>query len=212
MKKTALFLCFSTLLYFTASAQILDKGNFMIGSTVGFSTANSKVSTGGEESEGLRAQQFNVAPAIGYFVLNNFALGLGADFTLNSVTEPSQDKTTDSDLLFGPFARYYLPMGENAALFLVGNFGFGNSQDEQLVGTTKQSISTNIFAVGAGPGITVYSKGGFAIESVLKYNYARSKFDTENAGVTTSTSTRTNQFSLSLGMQYYFGGLRRVRG
>ena len=212
MKKTALFLCFSTLLYFTASAQILDKGNFMIGSTVGFSTANSKVSTGGEESEGLRAQQFNVAPAIGYFVLNNFALGLGADFTLNSVTEPSQDKTTDSDLLFGPFARYYLPMGENVALFLVGNFGFGNSQDEQLVGTTKQSISTNIFAVGAGPGITVYSKGGFAIESVLKYNYARSKFDTENAGVTTSTSTRTNQFSLSLGMQYYFGGLRRVRG
>lgn len=212
MKKIALFLCFSTLSCVVASSQVLDKGNFMIGSTVGFSTANSKVSTGGEETEGLTAQQFNIAPAIGYFVLDNFALGLGADFTLNSVTEPSQDKTTDSDLLFGPFARYYFAVGDNVAVFLVGNFGFGNSQDEQLVGENKQKISTNIFAVGAGPGITVYSKGGFAIEAVLKYNYANSKFDTENAGVTTSTTTRTNQFALSLGMQYYFGGFRRVRG
>lgn len=51
----------------------------------------------------------------------------------------------------------------------------------------------------------------FGIEAIFKYNYARSKFNTDTGGVTTSTTTKTNQFSLSMGLQYYFGGLRRVR-
>ncbi len=194
------------------NAQILDRGNFMVGSTVGFSTANSKVTSGGRDNEGLSAQQINIAPGIGYFILDNFVVGLGADFTLNSVTEPNEDKTEDSDLLFGPFVRYYLPIPDNVALFFVGNFGFGDSRDEQLIGEEKQRINTNVLAFGAGPGITVYSKGGFGIEALLKYNYAQSKFDTTIGGVSTSTRTRTNQFSLSLGIQYYFGGFRSIRG
>ena len=120
-------------------------------------------------------------------------------------------KTDDSDLLFGPFARYYFQAGDNVAFFLVGNFGFGNSRDEQVVGETTQKIETNVFAVGTGPGLTVYSKGGFGIEAILKYNYARSNFDTTIGGVNTSTKTRTNQFSLALGIQYYFGGFQGVK-
>jgi hypothetical protein len=212
MKKIALLSLFTALIQFSLFAQVLDKGNFMVGSTVGFSTANSKVTAGGRENEGLSAQQINIAPAIGYFLIDNFAAGLGADFTLNSVTEPNKDKTEDSDILFGPFARYYFPAADNVAFFLVGNFGFGNSKDEQIIGEAKQKISTNVLAVGTGPGITVYSKGGFGIEAILKYNYAQSKFDTTVGGVSTSSKTRTNQFSLSLGMQYYFGGFQRIRG
>ncbi len=212
MKKLLLCSIFLVLLHLTASAQVLDKGNFIIGSTVGFSTAKSNVSAGEQEEEGLSARQLNIAPNIGYFVVDKLAVGLGADFTLNAVTEPNKDKTEDSDLLFGPFVRYYFPTSDNVAFFLVTNFGFGNSKDNQTTGGVKQNISTNIFAVGAGPGMTVYSKGGFGIETVLKYNYARSNFDTEIAGVKTTTTTRTNQIALSLGLQYYFGGLRRVRG
>jgi hypothetical protein len=210
MKKIALFSLFLMLIYGNSFAQIMNKGNFMVGSTVGFSTANSKVTYSGQVDEGLAARQINIAPSIGYFVIDNLAAGLGADYTLNSVTEPNKDKTEDSDLLFGPFARYYIPMGDNVAFFIVGNFGFGNSKDEQVVADIKQKIETNVFAVGTGPGLTVFSKGGFGIEAIVKYNYARSNFDTTIGGVNTSTKTQTNQFSLSLGMQYYFGGFRRV--
>ena len=211
MKKLALFPLLVALMYMTSSAQILDKGNFMIGTTVGFSTANSKVTSGGTEEKGLSPRQINVAPSMGYFVINNLALGIGADYTLNTVILPNDDKKEDSDLLFGPFARYYFPAGDNVAVFAVANFGFGNSKDEQNIGETKESISTNILAIGVGPGFTVYSKGGFGIEAIFKYNFARSNFDTQSGGVTTSTTTRTNQFTLSMGIQYYFGGLRRVR-
>lgn len=208
MKKITLFSLILMLIHGSLFAQLMEKGNFMVGSTVGFSTANSKVTTGGQDNEGLSARQINIAPSIGYFVLDNLAAGLGADYTLNTVTEPNKDKTDDSDLLFGPFARYYFQAGDNVAFFLVGNFGFGNSRDEQVVGETTQKIETNVFAVGTGPGLTVYSKGGFGIEAILKYNYARSNFDTTIGGVNTSTKTRTNQFTLALGIQYYFGGFR----
>ncbi|MEY3194907.1 MAG: hypothetical protein RIQ78_1004, partial [Bacteroidota bacterium] len=107
---------------------------------------------------------------------------------------------------------YYLQLGDNVAFFLVGNVGFGNSRDEQSVNDIKQRIQTNVLAVGTGPGLTVYSRGGFALETIFKYNYARSSFDTSIAGVSTKTETRTNQFSLSLGLQYYFGGFQRARG
>lgn len=210
MKKTTLFTLMLMLAQWTAFGQLMEQGNFMVGSTVGFSTADSKVTSSGVENEGLTARQFNVAPIIGYFVIDNLAAGLGADFTQTRVTEPNNDQTDDSDLLFGPFARYYFQAGDNVAFFLVGNFGFGNSKDEQLIGETKNKISTNVLAFGTGPGLTVYSKGGFALETIFKYNYARSTFDTTIGGVNTTTKTRTNQFSLSLGLQYYFGGFRKA--
>lgn len=212
MKKITLMSLLMLLLHWSVSAQLMNQGNFMVGSTLGFSTANSKVTSGGTENDGISAQQVNIAPSIGYFVLDNFAAGLGADYTLNSVTEPNADETEDSDLLFGPFMRYYFQAGDNVAFFLVGNFGFGNSKDNQTVGEIKQKIETNVLAFGTGPGLTVYSKGGFALETIFKYNYARSSFDTTIGGVNTTTKSRTNQFSLSLGLQYYFGGFRGARG
>lgn len=212
MKKIGLLSVFAVLVQVSMVAQILDQGNFIIGSTVGFSTANSQVNTNGVTNEGLSARQINIAPSLGYFLMDQLAVGLGADFTLNAVTQPNKDKTEDSDLLFGPFARYYFPVEEHIAGFFVANFGFGNSKDEQIVGTDKQKIQTNVFAFGIGPGLTVYSKGGFGIEAIFKYNFAKSNFDTTISGVSATTKTRTNQFSLSLGVQYYFGGFQKIGG
>jgi hypothetical protein len=60
-----------------------------------------------------------------------------------------------------------------------------------------------------GPGFTIFSNDALGIEALVKYNYARSKFDVDLAGVKTSTTTKTNQIALSLGLQLYFAGLRR---
>jgi hypothetical protein len=197
-------------------AQYLDQGNFMIGSTVGFSTAKSNVSLNSrdleEEGEGNSGIQFNIAPKIGYFVIDNLALGLGMDYTFSRVKEPNQDETTDADLLFGPFGRFFLPLDDDISLFVEGTFGYGNSSDDLQVGTARQRINTNIVALGVGPGLSVYSNSGFGIEAVLKYNFARSKFDTEVNGLKTVTTTKTNAFDFSIGVVYYFEGFRRAGG
>lgn len=182
----------------------------MLGSAVGFATNSSKTSfdTPGSEDAEPKNTQWNVSPYIGYFLFNNFTLGIGLDYTSSSETRAGEEKTKDSDLLFGPFARYYIPF-DDKAIFLQGNFGFGNSADNLTVGGSNQNINTNILAFGVGPGFTIFSNDGIGLEALVKYNYARSKFDLDIAGSKTTTTTNTNQIALSLGMQIYFAGLRR---
>ncbi len=198
----------------TVGAQVTKSGNFIVGSTVGFSTANSTIiqeATGGIKSEeSPYSTQINIAPSVGYFLFDNFGLGIRMDYTLNRVEEANNEFTEDSDVLFGPFARYYLPVsGSNDMfLFLEAGFGFGNARDIQELPTGNQRINTNLFAFGAGPGITVIASNSIGLEAVVKYNYARSEFDTQIAGIEANTITKTNQIGISLGLQFYFSGFK----
>ena len=210
---TLVFTLFTT---FTILGQPLDKGNFLLGSTVGFSTSDSKVTKTEDGVEvpanGPTALQVSVAPNVGYFVFDNFALGLGFDYTFSSVEQPDLDKTDDSDLLFGPFLRYYIPFENDMAFFIVTDFGFGKSSDNQLIAGENRSIDNNVFAIGVGPGITIFSNNGIGLEALFKYNYARSNFETEIGGIRTSSKTTTSQFDVSVGFQFYFGGMKRIGG
>ena len=202
------------LLHGTLMSQVLDKGNFVIGSTLGFSTASSNVnqSTNGVDNDvdGPSSLQISLAPNVGYFLMDNFTLGIGMDYTFSRLKENNAGRKDDSDFLFGPFLRYYYPVDEGMAFFFLVDFGFGNSSDEQLINENVQRVSSNIFALGIGPGFTIYSSKSIGIESILKYNFARSEFDTESLGVKTQTVNKTNQFDISLGLQFYFGGLKSV--
>jgi hypothetical protein len=210
MKFEKLFsvLILSVLLVPVAQGQFTDRGRFLLGSAVGFATNSSTTSLSNAAETEPKNTQWNVSPSIGYFLFDNFTLGIGLDYTSSSETRAGEDKTKDADLLFGPFARYYFPFGDKA-IFLQSNFGFGNSSDNLTVGGVKQNINTNILAVGVGPGFTIFSNDGIGIEALVKYNYARSKFDIDLAGVKTTTTTKTNQIALSLGIQVYFSGLKR---
>lgn len=150
--------------YSIAQSQITAKGNFVMGATLGFSTANSEVQVDREGTtltgKGIRATQFNIAPAIGYFIVDQFAIGIGLDYTLNRIREPADitdpntnyERENDSNLLFGPFTRYYLPVGRDKAFFLEGTFGFGSSQDQLAIDGQPQTISNDVLAGGGRTG------------------------------------------------------------
>lgn len=211
-EKNILLVVLSLSLIPMAQGQFTDRGRFMLGSSIGFSTNTSKISTTGSAPGTQEAEpqntQWNIAPYIGYFLFNNFTLGIGLDYTSSNETRQGEEKTRDSDLLFGPYARYYFPFGDKA-FFLQGNFGFGNSSDNLNIGGDTRNINTNILAFGAGPGFTIFSNDAIGLEALVKYNYARSQFDLDIAGQKTTTTTKTNQIALSLGLQVYFAGLRR---
>ena len=200
----------------TLPAQYTAQGNFMMGSTLGFSAATSTITqdkgSGDVAKENPTYTQFSIAPSIGYFLIDNLALGIGLDYTFNQVKNKNQATNKDSDLLFGPFARYYLPMTVDMSFFLVANFGCGNSTDDQDVGGVQQNISTNIFAVGVGPGFTIFSSNAVGIETLVRYNYARSDFDTNIGAVKAKTTASTNQFDFSVGFRFYFTALTKAEG
>jgi len=211
-------LVLTTFISYPAFNQVSQQGNFMMGGTMGFSTSESSVKVSGDglsiDNEGTRTLQFNITPSIGYFLANNWALGISMDYTLNRLREPAdvQDPDTeyersyDSDLLFGPFTRLYLPLGINndKAFFLEASAGFGSSQNETNIGGEDQTISNSVFLVGVGPGFTIYSTDAIGIEALAKYNWARSNADITFQGINTETTTYTNQIDFSIGIQVYF--------
>ena len=207
----------------TVRAQAFNQGNFMMGGTLGFSAAESSTDVESEgtniSSEGARTTQFNIAPAVGYFLLDRWALGIGLDYTLNRVREPVDvndptagfDKSYDSDLLFGPFTRYYFPVGKEKAFFLEATMGFGSSENQVAVDGTPQTVSNDVIAFGFGPGFTILSSDAVGIEAQLKYNWARSNAELVFDEINTSTQTYTNQIDSSIGFQVYFARVKPAK-
>ena len=205
-----------------ATAQIhTSRGSFVLGSRIGFSTASSDVEVKGDgidfNGDGGSAYQINVHPGIGYFFLNNFAVGVSMEYIANGNQSPVDfenpdsevNETSNTDILFGPFLRLFLPVGEDQAFFIGGTLGFGSSDDEFNDGTSTQSIHNRIVTYGVGPGYTIFARNGLALEMLAQYNFARAENDINVQGVSRSSTTRTNAFDFSVGIQYYFGGAAR---
>lgn len=193
-------------------AQYTDQGNFMIGATFGLSAANSKISHGqnGQSQENPTSTLFNISPSLGYFAVDDLGIGISMAYTLSRVRSSEGEKNEDSNLLFGPFARYYLPLASDMSLFFEGSFGFGNSRNDMQLGGQPQNIRTNMMAFGVGPGLTIFSTNAVGIEALCKYNFSRSNFDTTIGGQSSQTTTRTNQFDFSVGLRLYFSGLQKA--
>lgn len=200
----------------------LQKGNFMLGSGIGFSTSDSQVDIDNNDvnfnGDGGTSTLISVSPNIGYFFTNNFTVGVGMDYISSfssgpvDITDPNspENTTSNTDVLFGPFARIYVPMADDKAFFVTSTLGFGSSKDEFTSNNTTQTVNNNIVTLGVGPGFTVISKGGLALEAIVKYNYARSQSDIILEGVQRTSTTKTNAFDFTVGIQYYFAGFKGV--
>lgn len=201
-------------------AQPTSRGSFMIGTGGGYATTHSTIdvrSDAGNFSGDIgTSRQFSASPGIGYFFVRNMSLGIGMNY-IASQNEARTDyldpnatiqKSTNSDLLFGPFLRIFLPVSEDQAFFLGSLFGFGSSIDEFNNGTDVQHIDNRLLTWSVGPGFTIFAHNGIALETMFTYNYARSNSDIDLLGTRRTTRTVTEAFNLSIGMQVYFGGLR----
>lgn len=184
----------------SVSAQITGRGTFMIGGELGLSSSSSTITTDGSGATNNNATQFNIAPSIGYFFANNLAIGVGIDYTLNT----TQDRL-DSDLLFGPFVRYYIPFGDDKALFFEADFGYGNTADRLETDQGTRQALTTVFAGGIGPGFTIFSNDAIGIEALAKYKYGSgSSSITTVMGETSTSNSVTHAFDFSVGLQVYF--------
>jgi outer membrane protein W len=200
--------------------QPTQRGNFVIGSRIGFSTAKSSVdvqsTTGSIKGDGGSSSQFNLSPGIGYFFAKNFVVGISMDWLkthsstgvdLNGGTLAPQ-KSENNNVLFGPFIRYFFPTGEDKAFFLGTTVGFGNSKNQFISNNSTQTINNSLLTIGVGPGFTIYSKNGLSLEALVKYNFARSNSEINVQDINRISKTWTNAVDFSVGIQYYFGGFK----
>ena len=154
-----IFLAFTTGL----SAQI-QKGSVLLGGTVGFTNIS---------EDGDSYTQLSLAPTVGFFLSDRFALGGKLQFDLLAV-----DDATASTLGLAPFGRYYFNGSGMSRFFGQVDVGFlaglGDTSDE------------NQFLFGAGVGVDFLLKESVAIEAGLgyhRYQYTDGDFGYNNIGL-----------------------------
>lgn len=221
MNFTKFFSAAAAGLFFMATAPMnaqnincLSKGNFTIGTRLGLSTATNdvKIETNGASTTSgtASATQVNITPAIGYFFADKFLVGAAMEYTLQSSKDVnSSDKATDTKTLFGPWVRYYLPVGDDQAFFLGATSGFGRSTTTIQVENGSQNVTNNITTFGVGPGYSIFANNCVSLEAQAKYNFGNSKSEYTANGVSNTTKTFSNSFDIVVGVHYYF---TRARG
>ncbi|MFN0014539.1 MAG: outer membrane beta-barrel protein [Saprospiraceae bacterium] len=162
----AAFLC---LLGTSLSAQT-QTGSIMIGGNAGFNS-----------SDGIT--QIEVAPMLGFFVIDQLAVGASLSF-LNQ----SSDFGDGTRIEIGPFVRYYF-MGEGKArVFGQANFDWTSIKSGDLDAVTGT-------AFGGGAGVSIFLNDHVAIDGLVGYT-SRSFGEGDAVGT----------FGIQFGVQAFFGG------
>lgn len=196
MKK--LFLTMIAGLGFTmmVNAQSTDKGTIILGGNVSYDYLNVVDVDGNQQS-------YSILPNIGYFVNDNFALGLGFGYRGVSETNTMDIKTTTGEFVVSPYARYY--KGEGPVKFfgqVSVPMGWGSEKyDGDKTGTTER------YGAAVSPGIAYFPTNKIGIELSVRglyYEYASAKPENgEKVGVNTF-GLNVNSFTPSLGVKFHF--------
>jgi hypothetical protein len=224
MKKHIQFLCISALYSATAFAQT-DKGTILLGANLGIGSVNnaqSFINQGVPASNNygnINSSTYSslvITPSVGYFIFDKFAVGLSAGYSQNK-TESSTSNTqgisqgpqyTDNystvNYSISPYARYYFPLGEKAAIFTQLSVGYAytlgktESTTNDFVNplsVTKFKSDGQTFFVSFFPGFSYSVTHHFSLElSIGSLAYTSTKTNstpdaTNNTGGTVQTSS-----------------------
>lgn len=143
--KKGIVTIFAILLTVTAFAQFTNQGTFLIGgsSNLGLNFLSRKSKLGsGDFQDGPKTTSFNISPQLGYFIIDNLAIGGTLDFS-SSKEEDDTFTYTESSVFVGPFVRYYFDK-----LYAEGNFGVGSAKSDFGGSENKSSLSGWNIAAG----------------------------------------------------------------
>lgn len=198
MKKT-IFAILPMLLFSLVAFAQLEKGTVLLGGGIGFNSTSEK--TGIEN----KYQSFNVSPDIGYFIQDNWVIGVSLplswqDSRSNANSTASHQLKTSS-LGVGPFVRKYFPLVDKVSAFGQLSLGYGRQTTELTSGSSSSSSKANTFTANTNLGLSYFPKTWMAVNlSVSPLSYTKtshSNSEYSNFGFNLSTS------ALSLGANFF---------
>lgn len=137
MKKILSLILIIGLVSFTSvNAQDFKAGNKIVEGTASVSTV---------KSQGITTTTWSVAPSVGYFITNRFAVGVFGGVGETHVKDSVGKQRTSSNLGLGVFARcYFLNIGQRMKVF--------SQLDIASMDMTSQSGNNSTFSTGLGLG------------------------------------------------------------
>ena len=188
-----------------ANAQEEEKGNG--GFAKGDVFVSGAVTLGSAKKGDFKANAFEIAPKVGYFVTENIAVGASVGFQSLKFDNGAAD-ATNSGLGLGAFGRYYFTPADKFSLFAELGFDY-TSYDEEFDAETgtvyRGSFESKEIGLGLGAGMNYFVSSNFSIEAgvaVLGYS------SNDNGG---NGADKTNTFSfggdwraVTFGVNYKF--------
>ena len=215
MKKVLLITAFCFLNFTFLKAQT-NKGKVLLGvsstlslagtgsdlMTLGYTTMKSKSDVDGyEDSDPNKTTSFNLLPKVGYFVIDNLAVGLDVNIALSSEKYGgSSDKYITNMLSIGPFVRYYITTEKVLPFFELGG-AFGSLTNKSSSNDSKNKSSVNSFGVGAGIAIPLGDRVTFDVLAGYSSLTIKEKENNDD-----NYRTVVGTIGLELGVIVFLGG------
>jgi len=177
-------------------------------STSGFKSgdvfASGTVSFSSQKNGDAKINQFAVAPAVGYFVSDNMAIGIALGYTSRDY-KPSDEKYTS--LQAGIFGRYYFNPANKFTIYGQLNAAYVTSKREQNFGSGITEYKENGFAVAAGPGFNYWLSNHLALEAnfgVIGYSSTKPDDSSANPESTNTFNIGLDLANINFGLVYKF--------
>jgi len=162
------------------------------------------VTFGSSKTGDLKANAFEIAPKVGYFVTENIAVGASIGFSSEKID--AGDTFTNSGLGLGAFGRYYFTPASKFSLFAelgVDYTSFDQEFDED--GPFGGSFESKELGFGLGAGLNYFVSSNFSIEAgVAVLGYSSNDNGGDGADKTNTFSFGGDWRAVTFGVNYKF--------
>lgn len=192
--KTLKSICIALVLFTISSNAQITKGNWMVGGNGSFSSKKFTSSDGtGLTNIGIY-REIEISPNIGYFVINQLALGLRLGY--QGEFYPGNDNVVEQNyntISGGIFVRYYFLKPEKLVnIFIEGDYLIGNRHGSSW-GFDSFDETINKYKIMGGAALFFNSSVG--LELTLQYGSEKRTFN--------QSKVITDDFQVGLGFQIY---------
>lgn len=179
----------------------IKRNQLFVGGNLNFRTGQILTNSAAEGYE------INIAPKVGYFIINRLALGLGADIQQYNY---NKGVSTGNSISIGPLARYYLTIRKNAIVFELA-YNYGKEEDKSTISFTSSPppitislINKSIFyQYSFGAGYTYFIGKSLSIEALYQYKINQEHYS-NNYGYTSTDILTKKQSNITAGLLFYF--------
>lgn len=170
IKKLTLLLAVA-LAALTANAQ-LQKGRILVGGSSNLSFLSSKNTSklDGSTVQEVKTSAFEFSPEVGYFAMDNLAVGLDFTYASEKVKVDDNDWSDPTTTLgMGIFGKYYFDAG------IVKPFGRANLGFLHVATSKDDEDKYNGIGLGVAAGAAFFATESIAFEASLGYEFANLK-------------------------------------
>ena len=180
-----------------------EQGKYVLSGATGlqFISSNIEYEQDGQSQGDITQTSFSFMPSVGYFVIDNLAIGLSANFI--SMTQKEQGrKYTNKSTMILPSAMYYFPVAGNLKPLVQVGAGimstvFEGDFSEPFYDSYKQEASG--LAINFGGGAAYFINENVSLNFGLSYTMANLKDGDDSDYV-----QKQGNFAGNVGLSVYF--------